>query len=627
MATPADLDANYTTMPVPDRPRRGTVIDPLTSGMFGPQDAGDGTFTMGNGDGTGVLSGLEALPGSQRWFTAPTGSGDNEQGGRVDPQAFKAWMDENGYSMREESAGGGRVTRWMEDRDGNYVIQPQTMGSDKNWGRDFLVGSLALYGAGSALSGAIGGAGGAGAGTAGAGGTTAASGGGLEAAMAASADGGALAASGSGITGGSAAAAGGGGVAAAGGGSAAGGAAATSGGGLMSGMTTSDWLNLGTTVAGLATRPKTPDTSGINDAARDSAALGRDAFEWFTSELERTQGQRDAAAARADQIAGAQLDGMQFATEEARRAAERRRTVFEPVEDRLVTDAEGFDTPARRAQAVAEATADVEGAASRAQQANQRALMRTGATTSGPAAQALMQDAAMAKAKMVAGATGAATRNVEQQGYARRVDAASIGRGLPATQATQQQIATTTGNASLAAGAAGIQAGLSGVPVMQAGVGAAQQGLSTAGQLFGQAGQLDATTRGQDLNFLGNAFSTYMRSSEKVKSDTGNITNGRKQLRQVMKTPVHEDYHYDPSKGGPPDVGPLTGPMAEDVQANMGEATAPGGEMIDVKRLTGTLMAAVQAVATDVAQIRDQMAATSRTPMKKAKKQPTTQEA
>lgn len=404
----------------------------------------------------------------------------------------------------------------------------------------------------------------------------------------------------------------------------AGGTAAGTGGGAMSGMTASDWINLGTTIYGAMNQPDAPDTSGINDSARSSAQLSRDAFDWFKSEYERTREQRDAAAARDDQIAQAQLEGMQYATQQARAADERNRTVFQPLENRLVSEAQTYDTPERRAQAVAEATADVESSVGRAQQANQRAIMRSGATIDSPAALALQQDAALSKARMIAGSTGAATRNVEQQGYARMVDAASLGRGLPATQATQQQIAISAGNSGVNAGAGAIQANQAGVPIMQAGFNTAQQGLSTAGQLFGQAGQLNSATRGQDLNFLTNAFNAYMRSSKKVKKNTGNVTDGKKELEQVMETPVHDGWQYDPAKGGPDDGGQKhTGPMAEDVRAKMGQAAAPGGEVIDRRVLTGTLMAAVQAVARDVADLRDELAA--RATMRK--KPQTTQEA
>lgn len=502
-----------------------------------------------------------------------------------------------------------------------------------------VAAAAALYGAGYGLSAAIGGSGAAGGGaaTAGGGGSAAASAAAdpLAAYMTTGAvegstlGGAAVGGGGAGAVGAGSQAAGMAGTGAAGATAGGGTAGTTAGGGSGSvlgdwggwnldtgalmgsagsgSMNASDWVNLGTTLYGIANQPDTPDTSGINEQARSSAQLARDSFDWFRQEYERTRPQRDAAAERDGKIADAQLSGMNFATDEARRVSGRNQSVFEPLENKLVADSQTFDTPERRAQAAAEATADVESAVGRAQQANQRALMRSGVTLDSPAALALQQDAALGKARMVAGATGAATRNVEQQGYARRMDAAALGRGLPSNQATQQQIATNSGSAAVNSGAGAIGAAQAGVPIMQAGFNTAQQGLNSAGSLFGQAGQLTSTTRGQDLNFLGNAFNGYMRSSKKVKKDTGQVTDGKEELAQVMSTPVHEGWRYDPSKGGPPDNGPHTGPMAEDVHAKMGPSVAPGGEMIDVKRLTGTLMAAVQAVASDVAELRDQL--------------------
>lgn len=389
------------------------------------------------------------------------------------------------------------------------------------------------------------------------------------------------------------------------------------------GMSTADWLNAGLTAYSIANQPDAPDTSGINAAAASSAQLSKDAFDWFKGEYTRTQGQRDEAAARDGKIADAQLEGMNFATQQAKDLAERNKTVFQPVEDRIVHDATTFDTPERRAQAVAEATADVESAAGRAQQANSRAMMRAGVNLDSPAAAALAQDASLAKAKMIAGSTGAATRNVEQQGWARLNDAAALGKGVVGNQATQQQIATNSGAASVNAGAGAINANQAGTGIMQTGFNTSMQGAQNAGSLFGQAGQLVSTTRGQDLNFLGNAFNSYMRSSKKVKKNTGDTTDGTKELAEVMATPVQQDWQYDPAKGGPDDGGqPHTGPMAETVRAKMGDEVAPGGEVIDMKAMGGKLMAAIQAVTRDVAELRDQMATRAR-----MGKQPATKEA
>jgi hypothetical protein len=553
--------------------------------------------------------------GTGEYSAQYVGNGDSQGWAAGNHAGFNDMLKSTGQSLYE-AGDNNQIVRWMEDANGNITAEPQvTSTKDRAFGTAALAAGALVGGAAAGLYGGAG-AGGA---AVGAGATeatigtlgTIAPGSGVVAPLTTTG----LASTAPAIT--AAIPTVGGAVGAAGAAGAAGSVSASAGGSTLGNalttgakaMSTADWLNAGLTAYSIANQPKTPDTSGINQAATDSAALSRDALNWFTGEMERTKGQRDATAARDDQIAGAQLEGMQFATQEAKELAERRKTVFDPVENKLVADAVGFDTPGRRAQAVAEATADVEGAAGRALQANSRALMRTGATLEGPAAAALMQDASLDKARAVAGATGAATRGVEQQGWARMSDAAALGKGTVGNQATQQQIATSAGGAGVNAGAGGIQAATSGVPTMQAGFNTGTQALQTAGQLFGQAGQLQSTTRGQDYNLLSSVYGSYMRSSEKVKKGTGKVTDGKKELDQVMATPVDAGWQYDPAKGGPDDGGQIhTGPMAENVRATMGDKVAPGGEGIDMKAMGGTLMAAIQAVTRDVAELRDQLA-------------------
>jgi hypothetical protein len=243
----------------------------------------------------------------------------------------------------------------------------------------------------------------------------------------------------------------------------------------------------------------------------------------------------------------------------------------------------------------------------RSQQGLMRDIMRRGGTAlGGVAGQAMAQDAALAKARMLAGATDAATRNVEQQGYARRMDVASLGRGIASNQATQQQIANTTGNSAVGSNMAGLQATQSGTAAMGQGFNTALAGMGQAGQLYGQEAGIQAQTRGQDLNFLGNAFSAYMMkpSSEKLKKNR-TPTDEDAALEEINALPV-DDYEYDPAKGGPPGMGPQTGPMAERVHAVMGDQVAPGAQAIDysITGMGGKIIAAVQALSRKVDELQ-----------------------
>lgn len=341
-----------------------------------------------------------------------------------------------------------------------------------------------------------------------------------------------------------------------------------------------------------------PDTSGINRAAEASAALGKEALDWFKSTYAAEAPARQAAAARAQAVSDAQLKGMNFATDRAMKDAAYTDTVFRPLERRIVTDAQNYDTPWRRAMASERATAGVERAFGNAQTDLQNRLMRTegGAMGSGRSL-ALMQDAALAKAKARAGASSNAVDNVEQQGYARRMDAAGMGRGVVGSQATQQQIATSTGNASAGNAMQALGATQSGTPLMTQGFNTAMAGQANAGNLYGNIAGLEAQTRGQDLGLLSTAFGGFMRSSKKVKKRHGEVDDA-KVLREITDegAPV-ERWQYDPAKGGPDDGGRMhIGPMAEDVRETMGEAAAPGGEVIDMREVGGKLIAGMRAL-------------------------------
>ena len=54
--------------------------------------------------------------------------------------------------------------------------------------------------------------------------------------------------------------------------------------------------------------------------------------------------------------------------------------------------------------------------------------------------------------------------------------------------------------------------------------------------------------------------------------------------------------------------------MAQQVRAKMGEKAAPGGEVIDMRVMSGKLMAATQALSRDVATLKKQVARMGKAP-------------
>lgn len=344
-----------------------------------------------------------------------------------------------------------------------------------------------------------------------------------------------------------------------------------------------------------------PDTSGVNKAAKQSAATAQEALAWAKQVYADGAGERAAASALDAKVANAQLEGMDFATQKARADDQRYRTMFQPVENQLVTDAMSYDTPARRAEAAARAGADVESMAGMAVQDMNRDLLRRGGSIDDGGARGGALDLALGKARARASASDSAVRNVEAQGHARMMDAAGLGRGVVGSQATQQQIAAQTGNAAVGAAGAGLAAGQSGNQVMQTGFNQALGGFGQSGSLYGQAASLQNQARGQDLALLGSAMGMFNLSNapsdKNKKKKTGKKANPDEALAEINQLPVEKDWEYDPSKGGPDDGGiPHTGPMAQNVRATMGEQVAPGGTQIDLVSMNGKLVAGMQAL-------------------------------
>jgi hypothetical protein len=344
-----------------------------------------------------------------------------------------------------------------------------------------------------------------------------------------------------------------------------------------------------------------PDTRGVNRAAEANAKIAQEALDWYQDEYARTAGQRDAAAATANQVSQAQLTALNKNTALADEYAAYNRETFRPLEKGIVADAQAYDTPERRMQAQAEAQADVERAVTGQRDATMRATRRMGATPSSGRALAMTTALDLGAAKLKAGASQQAVKNVEQQGYARRMDAASLGRNLPGNQATSQSIATTAGNSASSNAMAALNAQQSGAAMMGQGFNTAIQGNQSAGNLYGQAAQIQAQS-GADLGGIASLAKAggylYSLSDQTKKRKTGRMADGAQALQEVQATPVHDGWEYDPAKGGPDDGGqPHTGPMAQDVQRTMGDDVAPGGTMIDVVNVMGKTLAATQELA------------------------------
>ncbi len=367
-------------------------------------------------------------------------------------------------------------------------------------------------------------------------------------------------------------------------------------------------------------------------AQGDAAAqLGRDQFDWYKQEYEKTAPQREAAAALDAKVGDAQYRGMELATQQAQELDARNKGVFRPLEDSIVADAKAFNTEGKREQLAGEALTDVNSAFGAARGQQVRSQSRYGVTPGSGRAMALDGQMTTAQALASAGAMTKARRDASAEGYARKMDAVGLGRNIVGNQISMQQVAQNAGASAVGASGAGLGATQSGLAIMGQGFGAAQNGLATQGGLTSAAGRMSSEASAQQTSALtqlglgvGNLAKEYdlsmakkatpppiIQSDEGIKTNTGKPADTKKALAEVDATKVDDGWSYDESKGAPPGSGGVerTGPMAQEVRRTMGDRVAPGGRQIDLVSMNGKLMASMQELSKRVKKIEKRVAA------------------
>lgn len=252
---------------------------------------------------------------------------------------------------------------------------------------------------------------------------------------------------------------------------------------------------------------------------------------------------------------------------------------FRPLQDQFIAEAQTWDSPERKAQAAAAATADVNIASRQQLGAMGREAASMGINpASGRYASARSKmgtDTALAGA----GAANLARRQVMAEGDARRAQAINLGAGFAVNPGTSMGISN----------------------------GAAQSGFSGAMQGHGQMANIlnqDYQNRLQAWNAnnqstmglfggLGALAGAFFPSSKGYKKDKAPAKGN---LEAVEKMPV-EEWTY---KDGIGDGGRHVGPYAEDFKAATGKGD---GKSIPAQDMIGVTMGAVKELAQKVGRI------------------------
>jgi hypothetical protein len=241
-------------------------------------------------------------------------------------------------------------------------------------------------------------------------------------------------------------------------------------------------------------------TAAQNYTAIQQIALSREQLDWAKQMYAQETPAREEAARVANDVSRTQIEGMRQQMNIAQQSQDDYTNLYRPLEQRIVQEADQYDTPERRAAESAKAVASVEQQLDLNRDATMREQERAGVNPASMRTAGMQASMDLNAAKLKAGAGTAASQAVEAQGYARRMDAANLGRNIASTQGTAMASAGQLGTQGVVSSAQGLAAAQSGQANLSQAYGTAIQGMGSAGQTFGslagRAASADAAKQG-----------------------------------------------------------------------------------------------------------------------------------
>lgn len=232
-----------------------------------------------------------------------------------------------------------------------------------------------------------------------------------------------------------------------------------------------------------------PDTSGLEAASiraqQAQIQLGRE-------QLAESRRQYDRMAPYYQRLATAQADSQQQQMKQAKEYYDYWKGTMKPVEERLVKEAQEFNTEDYRRQLASKAAADVAASSANQRAQTERQMESMGVNPNSGRFQGLGKASALQEAALRAKAMTGARQYSRKEGAQKLYRAAALGRGLPS------QSTAAYGGASTAAATGGALASQPGQQYAQqyaAGVGTIGEGYKMG--LSGQKAALDARARYQ----------------------------------------------------------------------------------------------------------------------------------
>jgi hypothetical protein len=224
--------------------------------------------------------------------------------------------------------------------------------------------------------------------------------------------------------------------------------------------------------------------SGSNEAARSGAAVSKEQWEWTKARQPKLDEQADKLIAIGEDQYRLAREQQVFQNGLSRQYNDRYWGSVAPMQDRMLADAESFDSAGRQAELAGEALADNNQAfySARGQQA--RGLQRMEVHPSSGRALAMENQMSIAQAAAQANAMNKVRQAARAEGYGRKVDANAMLSGLSGFSSTAAQSANSFSNSSQGAASMGLNGLTASGSGYLSGANSAAAGLQSASQNF-----------------------------------------------------------------------------------------------------------------------------------------------
>jgi hypothetical protein len=196
--------------------------------------------------------------------------------------------------------------------------------------------------------------------------------------------------------------------------------------------------------------------------------------------------------------AGSDADLKDLNTELAQDMANSRRNIFDPLEARIVLDAETYDSPERMQQEIGRADAAVMQAYDKATRSGDRNMLRLGVTPNSGKAMAARENMNFDRAMAGATAGNRAVSGLKEKGFGMRMAAAGLGKDKASTQINASNSALALGQSAVSSLDRALDSQRDVFTQANNGLGTAANAFGRSAQVYGDASRASQQQQAQD---------------------------------------------------------------------------------------------------------------------------------